>query len=151
MSPLSIDIRDAEGRYLREPFHEETPERLFERDWALALLEGVLASLRTEYEGSGRGATFEVLKSVLEAGSRRIPHSRLAIGLGTTEAAAQVAVHRLRKRYRAILRAAIVATLAEECEVEDELNLLFIALGPCAGDRMDYFRSPVWSGRKSGR
>ncbi len=128
--PLSIDTRDAEGRYLREPAHEETAERLFERDWALALLEGVLAALRLEYENSGRGRAFEVLKLVLEAGSHQIHHSELAIALGTTEGAAQVAVHRLRKRYRAILRAAIAATLADECEVEDELKFLFNALGP---------------------
>ena len=57
---LSIDASDAEGRYLLEPAHEQTAERLFERDWALALLEGVLAGLRAEYERSGRGAVFEV-------------------------------------------------------------------------------------------
>jgi DNA-directed RNA polymerase specialized sigma24 family protein len=127
---VSIDARDAEGRYLAEPAHEATPQRLFERDWALALLEVVLASLRREYEESGRGAAFEVLKVVLEAGSSRVSHSELAHGLGTTEAAAQVAVHRLRRRYRDALRAAIAATVAEEAEVDDELNDLFAALGP---------------------
>ena len=60
---LSIDARDAEGRYLREPFHNWTPERSFERDWALALLERVFASLRDEYERSDRKAIFETLKA----------------------------------------------------------------------------------------
>jgi DNA-directed RNA polymerase specialized sigma24 family protein len=127
---ISIDSRDAEGRYLLEPTHDETPERIFERDWALALLEGVLTSLRTEYEDSGRGATFEILKVVLEVGSRRIPQAELARRLGTTEAAAQVAAHRLRRRYREALRSAIAATVLEEAQVEDELNALFAALGP---------------------
>ncbi len=57
--PLSIDARDAEGRYLREPSHSRTLEHLFERDWALAMLEGVLARLRREYHESGRGKTFD--------------------------------------------------------------------------------------------
>ena len=125
---VSIDARDAEGRYLVEPSHEETPQRLFDRDWALALLDVVLASVRREYEESGRGAAFEVLKVVLEARSSRVPHSELADKLGTTEAAAQVAVHRLRKRYRDALRAAIAATVIDESDVDDELNDLFAAL-----------------------
>jgi RNA polymerase sigma-70 factor (ECF subfamily) len=126
---LSIDARDAEARYGLEPAHEETPERLFERDWALALLEGVLAGLRAEYDRTGRGAVFEALKGVLTGGGRGVPQSELARRLGTTEAAVQVAVHRLRKRYREAVRAAIAATVADEGEDEDELRTLFAALG----------------------
>ena len=127
---LSINASDAEGQYQLEPVHEQTPERLFERDWALALLEGVVAVLRREYEASGRGASFEVLKVVLEAGSSQVSQADIAARLGITEAAAQVAVHRLRKRYREALRAAIAATIADEAEVDDELKALFAALGP---------------------
>ena len=126
---LSIDARDAEGRYRVEPAHEQTPERLFERDWALALLESVLAGLRREYERTGRGATFEALKVVLTDGPRPVPQAELARRLGTAEAAVQVAVHRLRKRYREAVRAAIAATVADEAEVEDEIRTLFDALG----------------------
>jgi RNA polymerase sigma-70 factor (ECF subfamily) len=126
---LSIDARDAEGRYLLEPAHEQTAERLFERDWALALLETVLAGLRAEYERSGRGAVFEALKGVLTDGARCLSQAELAHRLGTTEAAVQVAVHRLRKRYRDSLREAIAATVADPAEVEDELRALFAALG----------------------
>jgi RNA polymerase sigma-70 factor (ECF subfamily) len=128
VAPLSIDARDAEGQYQLEPAHEDSPERLFERDWALALLEGVVATLRREYETSGRGATFEVLKGVLEAGSSPISQAEMAARLGTSESAVQVAVHR--KRYREALRAAIAATVADESEVDDELKALFAALGP---------------------
>ena len=130
VAPLSIDARDAERQYQLEPTHEGSPERLFEREWALALLEGVVATVRREYETSGRGATFEALKGVLEAGSGPISQAEMAALLGTSEAAVQVAVHRLRKRYREALRAAIAATVADESEVADELKALFAALGP---------------------
>src|SRR5262249_11371749 len=104
VAPLSIDARDAEGRYLREPSHGRTPERLFQRDWALALLDAVLARLRREYHDSGRGEAFEVLKVALAAGSHSIPQAELAARLGTSRGAVQVAVHRLRKRYRTLVR-----------------------------------------------
>jgi hypothetical protein len=86
--------------------------------------------IRREYETSGRGATFEVLKGVLEAGSSPTSQAEMATHQGTTEAAVQVAVHRLRKRYREALLAAIAATVADESEVDDELQALFAALGP---------------------
>lgn len=127
---FSIDARAAEGRYGRDPAHGQTPERLFERDRALALLESVLATLRRDYERSGRGATFEALKGVLEAGSGRAPHTGLAAQLGISPAAAQVAASRLRRRYREAIRTAIRATVADEDEVEAELAALFAALGP---------------------
>ena len=106
VTPLSIDARDAEGRYLREPAHGRTPERLFERDWAMALLDDVLARLRDEFERSGRGDAFEVLKVALTDGPRTVPHATLAQRLGTTTGAVQVAVHRLRRRYRDLVREA---------------------------------------------
>jgi DNA-directed RNA polymerase specialized sigma24 family protein len=129
VTPLSIDARDAEGRYLREPAHGRTPERLFERDWALALLDGVLAQLRDEYERSGRGAAFGALKVALTDGPRTVPHDELAGRLGTTAGAVQVAIHRLRRRYRDLVREAIAATVADAAEVEDEIRYLFTALG----------------------
>jgi RNA polymerase sigma-70 factor (ECF subfamily) len=130
VAPLSIDARDAERQYQLEPAHGDSPERLFEREWALAVLEGVVATVRREYEASGRGATFEALKGVLEAGSSPTPQAEMAALLGTSEAAVQVAVHRLRRRYREALRAAIAATVADASEVDDELEALFAALGP---------------------
>ena len=101
IAPLSIDARDAEGRYVLEPSHSRTPEHLFERDWALAMLEGVLARLRVEYHDAGRGEVFEVLKVGASEVPRSIPQAELAARLGISEGAVQVAVHRLRKRYLA--------------------------------------------------
>ncbi len=126
---LSIDARDAHGRYLREPAHGRTPERLFERDWALALLDGVLARLRREYEESGRGANFEAMKVLLTDSPRAAPHAELAVRLGTNAGAVQVAVHRLRRRYRDLVRVAIAATVDNATDVEDEIRDLFAALG----------------------
>src|SRR5262249_53217423 len=127
--PLSIHARDAEGRYLLAPSHSRTPERLFERDWALALLDGVLARLRGEYHESGRGAVFEVLKVALTGSPQSVAQAALAARLGTGAGAVQVAVHRLRKRYRTLVREAIAATVADEGEVESEIRDLFAALG----------------------
>ena len=127
---LSIDARDAEGRYLCEPAHEGAAERLFERDWAHTLLDKVLVQLRMEYESSGRGAAFEVLKVVLATDSRPDCHAELAHRLGMTSGSIQVAVHRIRRRYRALVREAIAATVADQADVDDEIRDLFDALAP---------------------
>src|SRR5262249_19335073 len=119
-APLSIDAAAAEGRYLGEPGHGETPERLFERRWALALLEQVLGRLRAEHEAAGKGPLFERLKRHL-TGDEGGPHARAAAELGMSEGAVKVAVHRLRKRYRELLRDEIAQTLEAPDEVEDEI------------------------------
>jgi DNA-directed RNA polymerase specialized sigma24 family protein len=125
---LSIDARDAEGRYLHEPEHNQTPERLFERDWALAMLTEVLAQLRAEYHDTGRGSTFEALKCTLTEDPQSVPRAELAVKLGISPGAVQVAVHRLRKRYRVLIREAIAATVADASEIEAELCQLFASL-----------------------
>jgi RNA polymerase sigma-70 factor (ECF subfamily) len=124
---VSIDFRDADGRYAHEPAHGETPERLFERRWALALLERVLARLRGEYDGAGRGRLFDCLKARL-TGDRAVPHADVAAELGVTEGAVKVAVHRLRQRYRELLRDEIGQTLDDAGQVEEEIRALFAAL-----------------------
>jgi len=126
---VSIDAGLAEGRYLREPGHDITPERLFERAWALTLLDAVLARLRAEYERGGKGEVFQRLKDVLSFGPDSVPYATVAVDLGTTEGAVQVAVHRLRRRYGTLLREEIAATVTQPEEVEDEIRELFAALG----------------------
>ncbi len=131
-APLSIDARDAEGRYLREPADPGlTPDRLFDRAWALRLLDSVLEHLAREYADSGRAAQFESLQFVLSAGPRPVSYATLAARLGTTEGAVQAAVQRLRRRYRDVLREQVAATLEnpDESAVEEELRDLFAALG----------------------
>jgi RNA polymerase sigma-70 factor (ECF subfamily) len=128
-SVLSIDARDAEDRFLSEPADHLTPERIYERTWALTLLGRVLALLRAESVRSGREAVFDRLKSVLTGDAGSVPYAVLAADLGMTEDATKAAAYRLRRRYGALLREQIIATVGDPAEVEDEIRALFLALG----------------------
>jgi RNA polymerase sigma-70 factor (ECF subfamily) len=126
--PLSIDTCAAEGRYRFEPADEMTPDRLFARAWAMTLLDRVLGLLANEYAAKGRSEVFDRLKITLTQGKGAVPAATLAAQLGTTEGAVHVAVHRLKKRYRAILLEQIAATLDDPSEVDDEIRSLFAAI-----------------------
>jgi RNA polymerase sigma-70 factor (ECF subfamily) len=128
--PLPLDLAGAHDRYRREPAHADTPEKLFERRWALALLDEVLGGLRREYEAAGKGPLFALLKEHLTGDDPGLPHGEAARQLGTTEGAVKVAAHRLRRRYRELLRQEIAQTLADPAEVDDEIRSLFAALAP---------------------
>jgi RNA polymerase sigma factor (sigma-70 family) len=127
--PLPLDFDTAEGRYVREPSTDLTPERLYERRWALTLLERVLGELRSEYEEAGKGALFEALQPHLAGDATKVPHADLAKSLGMSEGAVKVALHRLRRRYRERLRAEIAETVDSPEAVDDEIRHLFEALG----------------------
>jgi RNA polymerase sigma-70 factor (ECF subfamily) len=123
---VSLDVERAESRYQLEPSYEMTPERHFERQWALTLLDQVLDALRDEYHAEGKGDLFEELKVVLIGQPGGYAH--LAAQLGRSEGAIKVAVHRMRHRYGELMRAQIAATVGEE-DVEDELRQLLAVLG----------------------
>jgi RNA polymerase sigma factor (sigma-70 family) len=125
---LSIDGPDAEGRYAREPVHELTADRIFDRTWALTLLGLVLDKLRREYEDAGGAATFEELHVFLTGSRATDPYAAIAARLGTTEGAVRVAVHRLRRRYGSLLRQEIAATVDDPAQIDDEIRSLFAAL-----------------------
>jgi DNA-directed RNA polymerase specialized sigma24 family protein len=127
---LAIDARDAEGRYLREPADTTTPERLFDQSWALNLLDEVLKQLAREYAETGRAAQFEILQGAIGDQARLVRYEDLGARLGTSAGAVQQAVQRLRKRYKAILRERIAATLADpnEAAINDEIRDLFTAI-----------------------
>jgi RNA polymerase sigma factor (sigma-70 family) len=127
---VSIDVPEAEGRYHREPAHDLTPERVFERDWALTLLAIVLDRLRDEYRDAGQSAEFEELRVILTNGARAVPYATIAGRLGLSESGVAVAVHRLRRRYGELLRAEIAATVGDPAEVDDEVRALFAAIRP---------------------
>lgn len=129
IAPLSLDFEDAEGRYIREPATGLTPEHLYERRWALALLERVLLRLEADYAEAGKTPLFEALRSHLAGDSDRAPHAELAATLGMGEGAVRVALHRLRRRYRERLRAEIAETVETPEEVDDEIRHLFESLG----------------------
>jgi RNA polymerase sigma factor (sigma-70 family) len=126
---LSLDHGTADQRYRREPAHSLTPERLFERRWALTLLQQVLARLREEFHGSSRGRLFDALKAALTADPNALPYRPLAERLSMSEGAVRVAVHRLRQRYRDLLREEIAQTVDAPEQVEEEIRHLFQALG----------------------
>jgi RNA polymerase sigma-70 factor (ECF subfamily) len=125
---LPFEIRAGEEVYQREPTHNETPEKIFERRWALALLDRVVGKLREEFASGGQLAQFERLKVFLLGQGEDVPYVELAKELETTEGALKVAIHRLRKRYRALLREEIAETVADPAEVEGELRYLAGAL-----------------------
>jgi RNA polymerase sigma factor (sigma-70 family) len=125
---LSLDFSDAETSIGFQPADEQTPEKAFEKRWALTLLELSLARLRKEYADRGRQELFEHLKTTLTEGRGGVAYAELSARLGISEASVKMAVHRLRQRYRAVLRAEIAETVAQESEVEDELQEVFRAL-----------------------
>jgi RNA polymerase sigma-70 factor (ECF subfamily) len=127
---LPIDTRDAEGRYLHEPAHGETPERLFARAWALALLHRALDDVGRHYAATGRTALFEGLRPYLTAETSTPTHEEAGRALGMTAGAVQVAVHRARARFAAALRARIAATLdaPTPADVDEEVRALFAIL-----------------------
>jgi RNA polymerase sigma factor (sigma-70 family) len=129
MAPLPLDFRAGDARYDLEPSHAWTPERLFERQWALALLEQVLIALRAEFVADGKETLFERLKGSL-TGETAIAYAELAGVLDMSEGAVKVAAHRLRKRYRELLRREVAQTVADPEEVDDEIRRLFEALAP---------------------
>jgi RNA polymerase sigma-70 factor (ECF subfamily) len=124
---VSLDGLEPEARYRREPVHSLTAERLFQQQWALTLLEKVLARLQAEMHGTGKAALFEALKGALACRNTE-SYAVTAAGLGITEGAVKVAVHRLRRRYRDLLRDEIAQTVASPEEVEDEIRCLFSSL-----------------------
>lgn len=126
--PIPIDVNTAETSCHFEPADTTTAEKIFERRWALTLLDQVLRRLREQYAASGREELFEQLKPTLTEVSRAVRYAEIATRLGTTEGAVKVAVHRLRQHYRELLRAEIADTVASPGEVDDELRSLFAAL-----------------------
>lgn len=124
---FSIDVEQAEERLADE--REETPEKLYERRWALAVLDGVIAELEEEYRGKGKGELFEALQPFLMPGAMEEGYESVARTLGMKENAVGVAVFRLRKRFGEVMKWQVMATVEDEGEVEEELRYLMSALG----------------------
>jgi RNA polymerase sigma factor (sigma-70 family) len=122
---ISLDFEDGEHRYLLEPAHSMTAERLFDRRWALTLLDRVINMLGDEYAQAGKTPLYERLKVALTGESDGMSYVQVAADLGMTEGAIKVAAHRLRKRFRSLLREEIGKTVATPDEIDDEIKLLF--------------------------
>jgi RNA polymerase sigma factor (sigma-70 family) len=125
---ISWDEEAAEERYRREPFHELTPERIYEQTWALALLEQVHRQLEEEYASAGKIHLFKALEDCLCGERTQGGYADRAKELGMTEAAVKMTVHRLRRGFQARLRAQIAQTVESEDEVEDEIRHLCLVV-----------------------
>jgi RNA polymerase sigma factor (sigma-70 family) len=119
---LPFDTTAGEELYQAERGDALPPDRLYERRWARALLDQALVRLRAEYTAAGKTAEFDQLKESLNARRGGIAYRDLAAALDVSEGAARVAVHRLRKRFRAVFRATVAETVSAPEEVEDELR-----------------------------
>jgi DNA-directed RNA polymerase specialized sigma24 family protein len=126
--PISLDAAEAERRYTLEPTHSLTAERLYLRRWATTLLDTALDRLRQEMEEDGKASLFEELKSSLLADDAAESYRKLGWRIGRSEGAARVIAHRMRGRFRAILREEVCRTVADPREVEQEIRDLFVAM-----------------------
>jgi len=124
---VALDALEAEARYAAEPVDSMTPERVFERRWALAVLDQVLARLREDYAQRDQAEIFAALEHVLTAGDGE-SYGEIGRRLGMTESAVKVAAHRLRRRYRELLREEIAQTVSQPDLVEEEIKQLLASL-----------------------
>ena len=121
---------DAEDRYQKEPANPATPEQLFERRWAMTLIELIFTRLREEYAARDRVAVYEVLKQFLSGDEPGTPYVTIAEKLGMTENAVKAAVKRMRERFRELLREEMRRIVTDPTEVDTEIRYLFSVLSP---------------------
>jgi RNA polymerase sigma-70 factor (ECF subfamily) len=126
---VPLDTQFAEECYLADSGPALSADHLYERRWALTLLEQAMARLRAEYESDGRGEDFARLKTYLTAERGAIPYHEIARQIGASEGAARVAVHRLRKRFREVFRAAVADTVSSTEDVDAEMRYVIEVLG----------------------
>jgi RNA polymerase sigma-70 factor (ECF subfamily) len=125
---VPLDGAGAETRYSLEPTHDITPEKLFERQWAITVLEQVMARLKREFVAGGKAHLFETLKTFLAGDETSSTYAQAAGKLAMTEGAVKVAIHRMRRRYRELLREEIAHTVAGPGEIADEIRCLLRCL-----------------------
>lgn len=127
---VSLDAQEVEGRYRIEPVDRLTPEQIFERRWALTVLERALARLRREQEDTDRGKEFVRLEGFLTGQQATASYRDLAAELGTSEGAVKTSIHRLRQRFGQLLRSEIAETVSSPTEVDDEVKHLLGVIAP---------------------
>jgi len=124
---IEWDAPGAEARYAEAAKQSVNPDHLFDREWALETIAGALQALRNEMQKAGKDQQFETLKSSL-TGEDEFSREEIAARLNMSEGAVKVAIHRLRQRYRYLLRAAIAETVSNEAELDDELRYMIEVL-----------------------
>ena len=128
--PLSLDFEAAESRYGLEPADTATPEKIFDRRWALTQLDKVLSSLRAEMVQVGMSDRFESLHGYLTGEGSGVPYEQIAGELGISEGAVKVAVHRMRRRFGELLRQAVAETVDNPDRIDSEIRDLFESMQP---------------------
>jgi RNA polymerase sigma-70 factor (ECF subfamily) len=126
---LSMTAEEVEGRYRYEPVDRLTPEEIFERRWALTLIERVMEKLGEGLSRAGRSEEFQQLKGFLTGDGPRVPYRQVAHELRTSEEAVKTSVHRLRQRFGVLLRQEIGETVSRPEEIDDEVRYLLKKLG----------------------
>jgi RNA polymerase sigma factor (sigma-70 family) len=126
---VSLDGGGAEARYLREPAHVETAERLYERRWALTVLDRALDRLERKMAGQGKAPLFDRLKPALLGAEDAVGHARVGEELGMTEGAVKVAAYRMRARLSTLVRDEVAQTVADPSQIDEEIRDLFSMLG----------------------
>lgn len=125
--PLDADL--AERLYAPEGEQSRTPDELFDRRWALAMLDAAMSRLEGEYRNSDRVQEFAKLVPGLTASRGETDYQDLAGSLGSTVGAARVAVHRMRKRFRILVREEVARTVTRDEDIDSEMSALMQALG----------------------
>jgi RNA polymerase sigma-70 factor (ECF subfamily) len=126
---FSLDFAAGESRYLREPSHDSTAERLYDRRWAVTLIEQALATLEQEWTRADKRAAFEILKRTISGVGDGEDYEHVGAELGVSSAAAKQAAYRLRRRYREIFREEVRRTVADDESIDDEIARLMESLG----------------------
>jgi RNA polymerase sigma-70 factor (ECF subfamily) len=128
-SPIRLDIDVVEERFRMDPADDAlTPDRLFERRWAMTVLERAMTILREEFVRSGETSRFDLLRVYLTGEEPAVPYREVAAELGLSESAVKVAVHRLRQRFGQALREVVAETVASPAEIDDEIRYMLTSL-----------------------
>ena len=122
-----VSLQEAESRFQEEPVSADSPEKMFDRTWAISLIEQAIAAVRHEYAAIGKGPLFNALKAVLWGEHGAASYAEIARQLGSTEGAIKVAAHRLRRRFRETLRSEVAKTVMDSADLEDEMRHLLAA------------------------
>ena len=125
---ISLDGEDTETRFRAEPTEDRSPDKAFDRRWAMVLLDRVLEQLQVEFTAAERGQLFEELKSFLTGEENEVSYTEIGRRLWMTESNLKVTVYRLKRRYRELLRAEIARTVDDPKAIDEEMRDLFAAL-----------------------
>jgi len=126
---VPLDGADAETRYSMEPVDNQTPEAIFERRWAFAVLERTMKQLRRDFAAADKEDLFEQLQGFLPGGGTSMSREDLAAKRGISVGAIDVAIHRLRQRFGSLLREEVLQTVSSEAELEEEIRHLISVIG----------------------